>query len=422
MANLICRGLDSDLTYLAGRHSALYTRYADDITFSFPRFSRLGGLLSSSLTEGTWIGFLGELEKIFHKHNFNINNSKTRLRQKSQRLEVTGLTINKFPNVKRDFIDKIRGALHSWEKHGYLLANTTWTTTAVAKAGTDRWHKQWQSRQIPELKNILRGKLLYLCMVRGKEDRIYNRLANLYNTLCKREGEINSSFLATRLPVDKVVRHKDDAQAATYVVEWSADYIDPIRGTHVEAATHQGTAFSYSGIGLITCNHLFYHTPGNGDPEVDFSSKSLINKDLKIISSATKQAYSATLVKRDSVRDIALLQIENSDSFNERKHFVGRQTPIQINDTGTLIGYPNYNPSRSLANMLDVEVLNRFVRTGLTRVEINGNIRKGNSGGPLVDDQFKVAGIAQQGSTQSSGNDECLCVLELDKWLNSPTS
>lgn len=34
LANLVCRGLDNDLSRLARRHRCTYTRYADDITFS----------------------------------------------------------------------------------------------------------------------------------------------------------------------------------------------------------------------------------------------------------------------------------------------------------------------------------------------------------------------------------------------------
>jgi hypothetical protein len=46
-------------------------------------------------------------------------------------------------------------------------------------------------------------------------------------------------------------------------------------------------------------------------------------------------------------------------------------------------------------------------------------IRQGNSGAPFVDELFRVAGVAQEGATQESGNDECLRVEELDKWIST---
>ncbi len=44
-------------------------------------------------------------------------------------------------------------------------------------------------------------------------------------------------------------------------------------------------------------------------------------------------------------------------------------------------------------------------------------IRKGNSGGPIVSAKFELLGVAQEGATQATGNNEGLSVDELDKWL-----
>jgi RNA-directed DNA polymerase len=78
--------------------------------------------------------------------------------------------------------------------------------------------------------------------------------------------------------------------------------------------------------------------------------------------------------------------------------------------------FPNWNNGRR-ANIEHAVVTARFPRTGLQRFEINQLIRKGNSGGPFVDELFRVAGIAQQGAQQDAGNNECLCVAELDAWI-----
>jgi len=175
LSNLVCRSLDRDLTDLARRSLARYSRYADDITFSFlvRKTSRLPAAICQVDEDGDLL--IGtELHDTITKHNFRINPAKTRLSDRSRRMEVTGLTINRFPNVSRVFIDRIRGALHAWEKYGYNAAEKEWSER-VAKAATGPYEKKPWKRQVrrgrmPKLKNVLWGKLLYLRMVRGKDD------------------------------------------------------------------------------------------------------------------------------------------------------------------------------------------------------------------------------------------------------------
>ena len=90
------------------------------------------------------------------------------------------------------------------------------------------------------------------------------------------------------------------------------------------------------------------------------------------------------------------------------------------NEQCTLVGFPNWTVGRRV-NLLPVSVVIRFFRTLSHRIEISGGIRKGYSGGPLIDSSFRVIGIAQQGATQADGNDECLCITEVDKWLSELT-
>jgi RNA-directed DNA polymerase len=83
------------------------------------------------------------------------------------------------------------------------------------------------------------------------------------------------------------------------------------------------------------------------------------------------------------------------------------------------IWFPNHSVGKR-ANFLDENVLNRYVRSALDRFDITGagSIRQGNSGGPFVDEFFRVAGVAQQGAKHDIGNDECLCATVLDKWID----
>jgi len=123
------------------------------------------------------------------------------------------------------------------------------------------------------------------------------------------------------------------------------------------------------------------------------------------------------VLNRDAHRDLALLELADPNARVER-YFDGRADPLERTAPGRLIGFPNWSPGRT-ANNDEVLVQQRFPRAGLQRIEIDRNIRQGNSGGPLVDASYKLAGVAQQGASQANGNDECLCVEELDRWLDS---
>lgn len=421
LSNLVCSGLDSDLMALARRNRATYTRYADDITFSFS-VRNSSRLPENICTYDSGLVTLGHelTATIESEHNFRINASKTRLSCRQHRLEVTGVTINEFPNVKRNFIDRIRGGLHAWETYGYERAQAEWAQRVQAGWSKPYKERPWKRRTrvgaTPELKNVLWGKLLYVRMVRGKDDSIYTRLAERYNRLRAQEIDADSNFRCSSLPVESIVRNAADAEAATFVLEWSADYSAPGKATS-EAVCGQGTTFAYAEAGqLITCDHVLTWTGEiDGTPlVVDCEDSGIKNLTLEAHNPTTGATWPLTIVRRDPGRDLAVLKI-TTESLPHR-HFVGLESPIHRNEKGILIGYPNWSKGRR-ANHVNTEVLSRYPRSALNRFEISTLIRQGNSGGPFVGMQYSLAGIAQQGATQSSGNNECLCVTELDAWL-----
>jgi RNA-directed DNA polymerase len=265
------------------------------------------------------------------------------------------------------------------------------------------------------------GKLLYVRMVRGSDDMLYIRLAKRYNALCASEKK--NGFICSSLPVDAIVRTRERAEDAVFLIEWSGDYKIP--GLNVsEMVGGQGTAFAYKDVGLITCDHVLGfsgelqgdHEKRGQHVEMDFTSNDVVNASLSISNPLTGKSWSAKVVHRDAHRDLAIIQF---DIVEPPAHhfFVGMDQPIQIGAKGVLIGFPNYTVGKR-ANFLNECVLNRFVRSALDRIEIAGSIRQGNSGGPFVDEHHRVAGVAQQGARQDYGNDECLCVTILDKWIS----
>ncbi len=150
ISNLACFLLDRRLMRFARKHSLTYTRYADDLTFS----SKLN--IDESVVQ--------QITSIIVSESFRVNEKKTRIFSSKRRQSVTGLKVNEKVNVDRKFIRSIRAMLHNWEKKGLHWA---------AQVNLSENH----------FLNHLNGKLMFLRMVRGKDDTIYRRLNEKYSLL-----------------------------------------------------------------------------------------------------------------------------------------------------------------------------------------------------------------------------------------------
>lgn len=415
IANLVCRGLDRDLMALAKRQRANYTRYADDITFSFS--IRDSNRLPRSLCiyDGGLTSLGEELLQIIRKHTFEVNESKTRIASRFRRQEVTGITINTSPNVQRLFIDRIRGALHAWEFHGYIAAESRWVEM-ISLANSDDtfnhvWGRQTREGKKPKLSNVIWGRLLYLKMIRGTRDALYTKLAEKYNNLLLRDKCIGPT-----LPISCEVKDLNDVKHAVFIVEIIGEVNVP-DSTDTTPIFARATAFAYRSKNiLITCDHIFtHHEDNNGIPfNVEFES---VNKNVEIkVKTQNLKEWHAILLHRDQNRDIAVLKlIGNTDGL---RYFAKKEIDPKQHHLCILTGYPNWNHGRNV-DLQQTSITNVFPRAGLWRIDIATLIRKGNSGGPLIDKSCHLLGIAQEGALQDRGNNECLHVMELDQWLDS---
>jgi RNA-directed DNA polymerase len=117
MSNLISQILDVRLSKLAENYGCVYTRYADDITFStserkFPR-----NIAKKSRLSSTWRA-AKMLRKEIKSAGFNINPSKTRMQYRQSRQTVTGLVVNSKINVTREYIKDCRAMVNTYIKTG----------------------------------------------------------------------------------------------------------------------------------------------------------------------------------------------------------------------------------------------------------------------------------------------------------------
>jgi len=315
-----------------------------------------------------------ELLAIIERNNFRVNQTKNRLSTRLHRLEVTGITINEFPNVKRNFIDRIRGALHAWEVHGYDLAQTEWQRRILdnVDAAYEKrpWKRQSRARHPPKLSNVLWGKLLYVRMVRGADDALYTRLAERYNCLCSRQQVAGGTFSFSSLPVELIVRNAHDAERAVFVIEWNGDF-QPPGAPESEMLGGQGTAFVYEARNhLITCDHVLnWSGIVNGiGVTTDCSAPEVENLSLTVHNPTLGFTLPVRILHRDAHLDLAILEFVNLPPA--QRHFSGSDAAIKRNEGGFLIGFPNWNPGRPV-NQVNAVVLSCFGRTALQRFEIS---------------------------------------------------
>lgn len=398
MSNLICRSMDRDLMALAKRHRCTYTRYADDMTFSFSVRSAASLPANICAFDGGVASVGEELRSIITRHSFELNDAKTRISSRHSRQEVTGLTINEFPNVTRQFVDSVRGALHAWKAHGYAAAEQGWQDRVKATAGKPlnemAWQRQTRESKPPKLHNVLWGKLLYLRMVRSERDALYNRLAQEYNDLVAREKATGTRFKAPSLPTHFEVHRKEHVAKAVYVVEWMGDAQITGKPEGVtEPVGSQGTAFAYRRSDmLITCEHVLrcaLEAGGMGDVS---TAKDAV---LTVTNIATGISSTATIVTRDMDRDLAVLKMDSPGVG--MRHFIRSPVPASEGMPAHLIGFPNWSAGRPPI-VEPTTVTSVFPKKSLTKFEVSSLIRKGNSGGPIASAKFELLGVAQEGA------------------------
>jgi RNA-directed DNA polymerase len=181
ISNMICAQMDSQLQYFAMDHKCYYTRYADDITFStflneFPdAIAHFASLTDVELSE--------DIKAIITNNGFRINYRKVRLQPRYRRQEVTGLTVNKFPNVQRKYVRQVRGMLYAWSKYGI---------TDAEKEHFVKHNTKYRNPdlELPSFRQIVKGKIEFIGMVKGRKDQIYRKLIDKYEALDARDKGI----------------------------------------------------------------------------------------------------------------------------------------------------------------------------------------------------------------------------------------
>ncbi|MBM76585.1 MAG: RNA-dependent DNA polymerase [Proteobacteria bacterium] len=121
LTNSACLRLDRRLAGYAQKYGWRYTRYADDLTFSFP----------SSDSRSANVDLLKKfVHDIVTSEGFVVHPDKTDVMGTGGQQKVTGLIVNGTgsPRVPREFRDKLRAAIHNQEQGQPLFEDETMST------------------------------------------------------------------------------------------------------------------------------------------------------------------------------------------------------------------------------------------------------------------------------------------------------
>jgi retron-type reverse transcriptase len=147
VSNLVCRRLDARLAGLAEAYKGVYTRYADDLTFSFQS------------AEGMNLGRLRWwVDQVCQQEGFAVNQEKFRVIRDSQRQVVTGIVVNEAVRVPRELRRELRAILHNCDKNGVEAEAKKW-------AKQRKKHDDGFEGSAKNFPGYLRGIAAYLNMV-----------------------------------------------------------------------------------------------------------------------------------------------------------------------------------------------------------------------------------------------------------------
>lgn len=162
VSNIVCYRMDGQLVRLATKYGCVYTRYADDITFSKRRGAFPPEIAISRENDDVSVG--EELREVIQNNGFVIHPDKVHLYRNTQRQTVTGLTVNQKVNVSRIYIRQIRAMICDWRRNGQQLAEERHHTSFYRRP--DRLAGN------PRIELIIQGKLNFLKMIRGADDAV----------------------------------------------------------------------------------------------------------------------------------------------------------------------------------------------------------------------------------------------------------
>ena len=364
ITNMICIPLDNALMRLAKSTGCVYTRYADDITFSTYKHAFDKSLVYVN-NEEVIIG--DKLASILEKHSFAVNPKKITLRSRARRQEVTGLTVNEFPNLRRYYVKQLRAIIHSCEKFGVLAAAKVYVKKGLCKnpnicgiidaPGSENTVIEW-------FKLVLVGKVHYIKQVKGARSLTYLSFAQ----------KVNALFKETIFDLTELYRFENTIKNSTFILQYS-------EGENFV----QGSAFYLPSIGLVTN----YHVTEDGNFFNVFNVETYEEKPLGKIGKTLNE------ISSDKTIDYAVYN-PHLPINNELTFMCGDSRKVKIGDQVTIIGYPNHQKGNS-PYIQPCTITSEKYFQGAPFFTVSGRVVHGASGGIVLNSEHEAIGIIKGG-------------------------
>lgn len=358
LSNMICYRLDTDLLMVAKASRAIYTRYADDITFSGyqPPASLFDGVVPAV---GRFSPDLmaAELRAAITHNGFVVHPEKAHYADRNSRRIVTGVKINAGLNVDRRYIRRIRAMLHSIEKDGL----------------TDAQAKYSSGGGKGSLAAHLRGKIAYVAHLKGQTDPVVRSLAKRFN----------NSFTAKPIKLTPTAEERRDR--SVWVVDHPEQY---------------GTCFFMKDVGLVTAAHCV-----KGLAEVDV-----------LHPSKHTTMFTVEVLHFDKDRDLAVLDHAPIPA-TEFYELEPAAKEVAVTDAVMAVGYPDWGLGERL-NIRSGEVSLLTARFGVRMIEVTQQLTQGMSGGPILNAAGEVVGIVHKGGPDE-GRQLAIRLSELEDSLKT---
>lgn len=358
LTNMLCAPLDNQLMRYAKKHGLIYTRYADDITFSSFRKTISGNIVSRTDNR---IYLTDTLQNVFSKNNLTINDDKITLKTKKSRQEVTGIVVNRFPNVKREYYKNIRALLHNCLKNGIYHEALKFIDEGYCKNDNIKQIKNdlKKKEQIEEwYKKVLIGKIRFVGQIKGLQSFTYYTLAISANNLFSEDVFDLTYFDQINYIIDNnvfVLQNKD--------------------------GTKQGSCFYVPGYGLFTA----YHTIADEDFYYLFKN----DKKLPDIS------VGLTINEKSSNSNIDYV-LFNINIPNTASLSIGKSSDLRIGDTVIIAGFPDYLKGDTITKE-ECKITGKTELFDAPFYKVSGRIIHGASGGIVLDTNKNVVGIIKGG-------------------------
>ena len=358
LTNMICSPLDTQLTRVALKNKIRYTRYADDITFSTFSKQFSSNIVNDDI-HNLKIG--KDINRTLENNGFIVNKDKIFLNTKDTRQEVTGLVVNKFPNIKREYLKNIRAILHNCQKYGVYNTAKIYIRKGYCKSSKIRKNIDnidFKETVVLWFKAVLKGKINFVKDIRDKNNFLYLKFAE----------ELNMIFNEKIFDISKLKKFNKKIVSNVLVLE---------------SKTFQGSCFLLKGFGLVTSFHLTQD--GYLYKAYDYN-----RYDATEFCSIAKEINE---IKSDLNIDYAIYNIKKSDElFLE----LGDASNLEIGDTVTIIGYPDFMKGNS-PNIQTCAITGVKPYMNAEFFTVSARIFHGASGGVVLNNKNKVVGIIKGG-------------------------